>query len=59
MGQGQAALAPSGRELDLETGYGVTLGKWHAQANAGFALDADHARGKNAVLSLFTLSRQL
>ena len=59
MGQGQAALAPSGRELDLETGYGVTLGKWRAQANAGFALDADHTRGKNAVLSLFTLSRQL
>jgi hypothetical protein len=59
MGQWQAALTPSGREIDFETGYGISLGHWRAQANAGFALDTDHTRGKNAVLSLFTLSRQL
>jgi hypothetical protein len=59
MGQGQAALTPSGREIDFETGYGFSLGRWRAQANAGFALDSDHTRGKNAVLSLFTLSRPL
>ena len=59
MGQARAALAPSARELDFETGYGFALGSWRAQANAGLALDADHTRGKNALLSLFTLSRAL
>jgi hypothetical protein len=59
IGQAHAPLTPSGREIDFETGYGLQLGSWRAQANAGFALDADHTRGKNAVLSLFTLSRAL
>lgn len=59
IGQTRASLAPSGREVDFETGYSFALGSWRAQANAGFALDADHTRGKNAFLSLFTLSRAL
>ena len=57
MGQAQAALTPSGRELDLESGYGFGFGNWRVQANAGFAFDADHTRGRNGVLSLLTLSR--
>ena len=59
MGQAHAPLTPSGREVDFETGYGLQLGSWRAQANAGFALDADHTHGKNALLSLFTLTRSL
>ncbi|HEX5281752.1 MAG TPA: S8 family peptidase [Micropepsaceae bacterium] len=59
MGQAQASLAPSGREIDLESGYGLSLGDWRLQANAGFALNEDHTRGKNALLSLVTLSHQL
>ena len=46
IGRARAALAPSGRELDFETGYGFALGSWRAQANAGFALDTGHTRGK-------------
>jgi hypothetical protein len=57
MGLAQAPLAPSGREVDLETGYGFGLGSWRMQANAGFALDAGHMRGNNSILSLVTLSR--
>jgi len=59
MGQAQASLVPSGRELDFETGYGLSLGDWRAQANAAFAYDANHVRGKSAVLTLFTLARAL
>ncbi len=59
MGQAEAALTPSGREIDVESGYGFALGAWRAQANAGFALDAGHVRGKDALLSLLTISRPL
>lgn len=59
MGQAQASLAPSGREIDVESGYGRWLGDWRLQANAGFAFDEDHTRGKNAILSLVTLSHPL
>jgi hypothetical protein len=59
MGQTRASLVPSGREIDFETGYGFLLGNWRAQANAAFAYDANHMQGKNALLTLFTLSRAL
>lgn len=59
MGQAQASLAPSGREIDFETGYGRWLGDWRLQANAGFAFDENHTRGKNSILSLVTLSHAL
>src|SRR5207302_2697209 len=56
MGQARAALAPSGRELDFETGYGFTLGSQRAQANVGSAQDAGHTRGQNALPSTVTSS---
>jgi hypothetical protein len=59
MGQAQASLAPSGREIDLESGYDRWLGAWRLQANAGFAFEEDHTRGKNSILSLVTLSHPL
>jgi subtilase family protein len=59
MGQARASLVPSGREVDFETGYGFSLGNWRAACNAAFAYDANHMRGKNALLTLFTLSRAL
>lgn len=57
MGQSHASLTPSGRELDFETGYSFSLAGWGVGANVAYAVDPDHAQGKNAVLALFTLSR--
>lgn len=59
MGQAQASLAPSGREIDFESGYGRWIRDWRLQANAGFAFEEDHTRGKNAILSLVTLSHRI
>ena len=59
MGQAQAPLAPSGREVDFETGYGFGFGSWRLQANAGLALDAGHIRGNDSIFSLLTLSRAI
>jgi hypothetical protein len=57
MGQSQASLTPSGRELDFETGYSFSLAGWGMGANVAYAVDPNHVQGKNAVLALFTLSR--
>ena len=57
MGSTQVSLLPSGRELDFETGYGVSFGAWSASANLAYALDPDHVQNRRAVLALFTLSR--
>jgi hypothetical protein len=57
MGQTKASLLPSGRELDLETGYRFSFGGWGAQANLAYAVDPDHVQNKTAVVALFTLAR--
>ena len=57
MGQTQASLLPSGREVDLETGYRFDIAGWGVGANVAYALDPNHMQNKNAVLALFTLSR--
>ena len=57
MGQSQASLTPSGRELDLEAGYSFSFAGWGVGANVAYAVDPDHVQGKNTVLALFTLSR--
>ena len=57
MGETQSSLVPSGRELDLETGYRFSFAGWGAQANLAYALDPGHAQGRRAVLGMFTLSR--
>ncbi len=57
MGDSRASLVPSGREFDLESGYRFSLAGFAAGANLAYAVDADHTRGQNAVLALFTMSR--
>lgn len=57
MGEQRLSLLPSGRELDFETGYRFSWGRWSAQANIAYAVDPDHMQNKDAVIALFTLSQ--
>ena len=58
MAEQQTSLAPSGREIDFETGYRFALGDWTGALNAAYSLDAGHVRGENAIAGLFWLSRK-
>jgi hypothetical protein len=57
MGETKASLLPSGREFDFETGYRFSVAGWGVQTNIAYAVDPDHMQNKNAVLALFSLSR--
>jgi hypothetical protein len=57
MGEKHASLLPMAREFDVETGYRFSMGAWSAQANVAYAVDPDHLRGGNAMLTLFSLTR--
>jgi hypothetical protein len=57
MGETEASLAPSGREVDFETGYHLAFDGWGVGANVAYAIDPNHVQDKTAVLALFTLSR--
>jgi hypothetical protein len=54
----QSSLAPSGREVDFESGYRFPLGNWSGAVSLAYSLDAGHVRGENAVAGLFWLSRK-
>ncbi|HEX3485504.1 MAG TPA: S8 family peptidase [Micropepsaceae bacterium] len=57
MGETEASLTPSGREVDFETGYRFAFEGWGVGANVAYAIDPNHVQDKTAVLALFTLSR--
>jgi hypothetical protein len=57
MGEAHPSLLPSGREFDVRTGYRFAMGPWSAQANIAYAVDPDHLRGGNTMLTLFSLTR--
>jgi hypothetical protein len=53
-----ASLVPSGREIDLESGYRFALGAWTGAMDVAYSVDAGHMRGVDAVSGLFWLSRK-
>jgi hypothetical protein len=54
-----ASLAPSGRELALETSYRFALGAWRAEAALAYRFDAGHRAGVNDAAAILSLSRGL
>jgi hypothetical protein len=58
MAETQTSLAPSGREIDFETGYRFPLGDWTGAVNAAYSRDAGHVSGETAIAGLFWLSRK-
>jgi hypothetical protein len=57
MGEKNASLLPSGRELDFESGYRFSFAGWQTGANVAYVLDPNHVRNTTAVVALFTLQR--
>lgn len=51
------SLTPSGREISLEAAYRLRLGRWTAEANLAYRLDADHIKGRRDLLGLLNFSR--
>ena len=58
MAPAQSSLAPSGREIDLETAYRFALADWDLTTSVAYSLDANHVRGQNAVTGVLWLSRK-
>ena len=58
MAETQSSLAPSGREIDLETAYRFALADWDFTTSVAYSLDANHVRGQNAVTGVLWLSRR-
>ena len=58
VGTNTASLTPSGREIGFEIGYGTAFGRWQAQANLAYRLDAAHVARRNDVAGLLWLSRR-
>lgn len=54
----QSSLAPSGREIDLETAYRFALADWDLTTSIVYSLDANHVRGENALIGVLWLSRR-
>jgi subtilase family protein len=54
----RSSLAPSGREIDFESGYRFPLGDWSGAMNLAYSVDAGHIRGETAVSGLFWVSRK-
>ena len=44
------SLAPSGREIALETAYSSRFGLWNLEANVAYRFDADHVSGRQDAL---------
>jgi hypothetical protein len=58
MASAQSSLAPSGREIGLETAYRFALTDWDFTTSVAYSLDANHVRGQNAVTGVLWLSRR-
>jgi hypothetical protein len=58
MAPAQSSLAPSGREIDLETAYRFALADWNLTTSVAYSIDANHVRGQDAVTGVLWLSRK-
>lgn len=51
------SLAPSGREVALETAYRARFGNWIGEANLAYSFDADHVQGRRDAAFMLTMAR--
>jgi hypothetical protein len=55
----ETSFLPSGRQIDLEAGYGLPLGDWNGGVNLSFSRDAGHVGGLNAATGMVWLTRRI